>query len=113
NLAGERLGVVGIFRVEIVLADVDDRQLPQLSQIHYFKQHALTQCAFAEEANGDLSGVQAFGGEGRAGGDTNTSRNDGVGTKIASGRIGDVHRSALSATVAGFLAQQLSKHAVW
>src|SRR5438132_9531348 len=43
DIARGGLGVVRVFSVQIVLADVDQRQLTELSQVHYFIDHALSE----------------------------------------------------------------------
>ena len=99
-----------VFGVHIIFADVNDRQFPQLREVHAFVQHALAERAFAEEANSDLSRFQGFGGECGAGGNAHASRNDRVRSQIAGSGIGDVHRTAFSAAVSGFFSQQFGKH---
>ena len=54
NLARGGLGKVGVFVVKIVLAHVNDRQLPERSHIHHFIEDALSQCAIAKKANRHL-----------------------------------------------------------
>jgi hypothetical protein len=81
-----------------------------LREVHAFVQHALTERAFAKKANGDLSRFQSLGGERGAGSDAHASRNDGIRSQISGGRIGDVHRTALSTAVSGFFSKQFRKH---
>ena len=47
-----------------------------------------------------------------AGRDAGAAADDGVGAEIAGVLIGDVHRAAFAAAIAGFLAQQLGEHPV-
>src|ERR1700678_2800730 len=99
-----------VFGVHIIFANVNHRQLPQLREVHAFIQHALSQRAFTEKANRDLSRFQGFRRKGGACGDANTSANDGIRSQIPRGGIGDVHRTALSAAVSSFFSQQFRKH---
>src|SRR5580658_6701887 len=99
-----------VFGVHIIFADINDRQFPELREVHAFIQHALTERAFTEEANSDLSGFQGFGGQRGAGGDTHASRNDRVRAQIAGRGIGDVHRTAFPAAVSSLFSQQFGKH---
>jgi hypothetical protein len=50
-----------VFGVEIVLADVDDRKLEKLGEIHHFVKHTLAERAFAEETHRDSAIAQALG----------------------------------------------------
>src|SRR5580693_1739139 len=110
NISGRGLRKVRVFGVHIIFADVNDGQLPELREVHAFVQHALTERAFAKKANGDLSRFQSLGGERGAGSDAHASRNDGIRSQISGGRIGDVHRTALSTAVSGFFSKQFRKH---
>src|SRR5208282_1693398 len=58
-----RFGIVRVFVVEIVFADVDDGQLEKLSQVHYLVEHALPQRAFSEETDCYLVRTQALSRE--------------------------------------------------
>src|SRR4051812_35732914 len=51
--AGRHLGEVRVLVVEVVLADVDDRQLPQRGHVHDLVQQALSERPVAEEAHRD------------------------------------------------------------
>ena len=112
DIAGERFGVVGVFVVEIVFADVDHGQLPQRGHVHDFVQQPLAQRAVAEETDSDLTRLQAFRRKCRAGRDARAAADDRIGSEIAGIGIGDVHRSAFAFAVAGFLAEQLGEHPV-
>ena len=112
DVAGERLRVVRVLVVEVVLADVDHGQLPQRGHVHDFVEQALSHRAVAEEADRDPVGLQALGGERRAGGDSRAAADDGVRAEVAGVRVGDVHRAALAFAVARFLAQQFGEHPV-
>ena len=103
---------MGVLVIEIVFADVDDRQLPQLGQVHHLVEHALSQRSFPKEAHRNPIGAEPFCGKRGSGGDTHASCHNGVRSEIAGGRVGDVHGSTLAAAIARFLAQQLGKHPV-
>ncbi len=90
----------------------DDRQLPELREVQLFVEQSLAERAFAEETDGDLSGLQVLGGVRGAGRDAGAAADDRVGAEVAGVGIGDVHRAALAFAVAGFLAEQLGKHPI-
>ena len=113
DVAGSRLRVVGIFVVHIVFAGVDDRQLPELGHVHGFVEHALAQRALAKEADANPAVAELLGRKCGSGGDRGAATHDGVGAEISRGGIGNVHRSAFAAAVAGLFAEQFGKHAVW
>jgi len=112
NLARGGLGKVGVFVVKIVLAHVNDRQLPERGHIHHFIQHTLSQRAFAKEHGDHLIGAAPLGRKGCARGNARAAAHDGVRAQVAHLLIGNVHRAALAAAIAGRAAQQLAKHAV-
>src|SRR6266852_1152050 len=53
-----------------------------------------------------------LGGKSRAGCDSHTAADNGICSEVAGRGIGDVHRSALAAAIACFLAQQLGEHPI-
>src|ERR1700675_3970389 len=112
NVSGSRFRKMRVLRVEIVLANINDRQLIQSRQIHHFIQHALAQRPFAKKTNRKLLGLQAFRRKRRARCNSCAAPDDRVGTKIPRRRIRNMHRAALAATIAGFLTQKLRKHPV-
>jgi hypothetical protein len=91
---------------------VDDRQLPELREVHRLVEDALAQRALAEETDGDTAVLEVPGGERRAGRDARATANDGVSTEVAGTRVGNVHRPALPLAIAGFLSEQLGEHEV-
>jgi hypothetical protein len=107
---GGGLGVVRVLVVHVVLARVDDRQLPQLRHVHLFVEHTLAKRALAEEADRHAIVLQILRRERGAGSDAGTAANDRIGAKVAGLRIGDVHRAALALAVARLLAQELGEH---
>src|SRR5512146_920340 len=103
---------MGVLVIQIVFADVDNRQLPQLRQVHDFIQRALPQCPFAEKADAHPAIAQALGGERRPRGNAHAASHNCVRAQVAGGWIGYVHGAAFAAAVARFLAQKLGKHPI-
>src|ERR1700732_4996452 len=95
--------------IEVVLADVNYGQLPELRHIHHFVEHALSQCTFAEEAHTEPPIAQALGGECGAGSDSSAAGHYCVCAQVAGSRVGDMHRATFAAAVSRLLAQQLGK----
>ena len=60
DVARRCLCVVGVLVVQVVLAHVDDRQLPQLREVHRFVQDALAEGAFAKETGDHAIELQVF-----------------------------------------------------
>src|ERR1700722_1513122 len=112
HLARGSLRIVRVLRVRIVLANINHRQLPQLGHVHLFVNNSLAQGSFTEEAHRNLRGTQIFRGKCRARRNPHTTRYDCVRAKVASRRIGDMHRPAFPLAVTSFLTQKLSKHSV-
>jgi hypothetical protein len=104
--AGGDLGGLGVFGIAVVLAGIDDRQVPQRGHVHDLVHQALRGGAVAEEADGDVILAQQFGGKRRPGRDPHGAADDGVGAQIAVALVGDVHRPALAPAIAFLLAQQ-------
>ena len=69
-------------------------------------------CAVAEEADADLIAAAQLGRQASTGADAEAAADNAVGAEDAHRHIGDVHGSALAATIAGFLAHDLGHHAV-
>src|ERR1700685_1526766 len=112
NRARRGFAVMCVFVVEIVFAKIDDRQLPQLRQIHHFVKRSLPQSAFAEEAHGHAVGLHSLRCECRTGGDAHAAADNRVRAQISGRGIGNVHRSTFAFAVSGFFAQQFRKHAI-
>ena len=98
--------------VEVVLADVHDRQRPERRHVPDLVQQPLAESSLAEEADGDAVAAEALRGERGPGGDARRAAHDRVRAEIAVLVVGDVHRAALASAVPGLLAQQLGEHAV-
>src|SRR5579864_2407795 len=73
NRSCRGLGVVRVFVIEIVFANINNRQLPELRQIHHFVQRSLAQRAFSEEAHRHAAISQLFHCQSRSGGDPYTA----------------------------------------
>ena len=108
--AGGDFGEVRVLVVEVVLAHVDDRQLPKRSHVHHLVQQPLAERAVAEEAHCDAISAQTLRSERGSGRDSCGSSHDGVRAQVAVGVVCDVHRPALAAAVPLFLAEQLTEH---
>src|SRR5271165_572503 len=104
--------VMRVFVVQIIFANVDDRQLPQLRQVHHFIKRSLTERAFSEKADRNAIRAEILSRKSRAGRDAYAAADDCVGAEVAGGRIGNVHGSALAAAITGFFSQQLGEHTV-
>src|SRR5438552_1529150 len=100
HVAGRRLEVVRVLVVEVVLADVEDRQRPQRCHVHDLVQDPLAERALADEAHGDLVGAAALCGEGGAGRDPGRAADDRVRAQVAVRVVGDVHRAAFALAIA-------------
>src|ERR1700722_8971815 len=112
HFARSRLGIVGVLRVRIVLANINHRQLPQLGHVHLFVNDSLPQGSLTEEAHRYLVGAQIFRGKCRARRNPHTTRYDSVRAKVASRRIGDMHRPSFPLAVTSFLTQKFREHSV-
>ncbi len=112
NVSGSGFGIVRVLRVEIVLADVDHRQLEKLGEVHHFIQNTLTQSAFSEETDGHAAIAQPLRGKGCSGCDAGTPAHNRVCAQVAGVRIGNVHGTALALAVSGLFSQQFGEHLV-
>src|SRR5919197_1290295 len=111
DVAGRRLEVMGVLVVLVVLADVDDRELPERRHVHDLVDEALPECALAEEPARDLVRAEPVRRERRPRRDPGRAADDGVRAEVSVLVVGDVHRTALAAAVAGFPSEQLREHA--
>ena len=109
NRSRRCFGVVRVLVVEIVFANVDHRQLPELRQIHHFIERSLPQRTFAEETHRNPAICQTLRGKRRAGRDPHAAADDCICAQIAGRGIGNVHRSALAAAIARPLCQAVRR----
>ena len=112
NVARRRLGVVRVLAVHVVLAHVEHRQRPELCEVHRFVEDALTERAFAEEADRDAILPEHLRGVRRPGRQRRAAAHDRVRAQVPVLVVRDVHRAAFAAAVPGFLAEQLRVHAI-
>src|SRR5579884_1801952 len=110
DLARGDVLVRGVLVVEVVLADVDHRQLPERRHVHHLVEEPLAECALAEEADGDAVGAERPRGEAGARRDAGGAADDRVRAEVAVRVVGDVHRAALAAAVALLPAEELAVH---
>src|SRR5690606_15741383 len=96
--------------VLVVLAHEHHRQVPHGGQGQGLVPGALAHGPVAVEAHGDLPVAGELVGQPGAGGDGHAAGDDAVGAEVAGGDVGDVHRPAAAAAVAGVLGQQLGHH---
>ncbi len=108
--SGDQFPVVGKFRVLVVLAHVDERQLPEHGDVGGLVPDALVDGAVAEEGHADAALALPLGGEGTAGGDADPAAHDPVGAQDAQRDVRDVHLAALAAAVAGDAAHHFGHH---
>src|SRR5437899_5827769 len=73
------LGVMRVLVIEIVFANVDDGQLPELRQVHDFIERSLAERAFTEEAHCNAPVAQPLSSESRAGSDSHAAADNRVG----------------------------------
>ena len=88
------------FTVEVVLAHVDDRQLPKRRQVERLVEGPLVRRAVAEERDRDAVRSSPPQLKRRAGCEWDATANDAVGTEEAELRVDHVQRAALRAVVA-------------
>src|SRR3954447_17949396 len=110
DVARRRVEIVRVLVVEVVLADVDHGQLPERRHVHDLVDETLAERALAEEADGDLVGAAVLRAERGAGRDAGATADDRVRAEVAVLVVGDVHRPALAAAIAGLFAEQLREH---
>src|SRR5262249_53012587 len=102
----------GRHRELVVLAEQDQRQLPDRGEVGDLVEGALIEGAVAKEAEGDLAGSAQLGREGGAAGESEAPTDDPVGSKHPDREVCDVHAAALAPAVAVFAAEQLGHHAL-
>ena len=107
---GGRAGHRHRHRILIVLADEDDRQLPDRGEVERLVKGALVVGAVAEERERDRAGAPLLGAERRADRDRQAAADDAVGAEIALRRLGDMHRAAAPLAIAALAAEELGEH---
>src|SRR5712672_2485822 len=99
-LARRRFRIVRVLRVQIVLTNVNDRQLPQCREVHHFVQNSLPQRAFSEKAHRYLSSLQLLRRKCGPSGNSRATSYDRVRPQVSGSRIGYVHRPAFAPAIA-------------
>ena len=74
-----------VLPVLIVLADIDNRELPDGSKIHRLQQHPLVQCTVSEETDCHLFGFSQLCTESSSSSNRNTAAYDGIRTQNCPG----------------------------
>src|SRR5580693_2008286 len=101
-----------IFRVEIVLADIDHGKLEKLREVHLLVEHALAERALAEETYCDPAVAKALGRKCCSRRNTCAAAYDRIRSKVAGRRVCNVHGTALALAVPGLLTQQFGEHLI-
>ena len=101
-----------VFHVEIVLADEDDRQLPDGGEIERLVERANIGRAVAEEADGHVLLAEILRAPGRATGDRQMRADNRIGAEHVMLDRGQVHRAALAAHEADVAQHQFAEHAL-
>ena len=102
---------MAVDRVEIVLADEQDRQLPERGEIHAFVPGAFVGCALAEEASDDRLRLLHLERQRGADGIRDARCNDRGRAHHVDLGIDEMHRPRLAARAAVDLAVELGHHA--
>ncbi len=97
--------MVGVFVVQVILTDVDDRKFPERRHVHHLVEQPLAKRAIAKETHGNLVAAAHLDRHGCSGGDTRASSNDRIRAQVAGILVGDMHGAAFAATVTGFFAE--------
>src|SRR5208282_4674008 len=112
NVSGGGFRVMRVFVVEIVLADVDHRQLEELGEVHLFIENSLAERAFSEKTYRHLAGTETAGRKCGPRGNAAAAAYDCIRSQVAGGRVRNVHGTAFALAVSGLLAQQFGKHSI-
>src|SRR5690242_6683148 len=110
--AGEAILHVAVDGVEVVLADEQDRQLPERGEVHALVPGALVGRALAEEADHDRLGLPHLERQRRTDRVGDAGRHHRRRAHHVHRRIDQVHRARLAAGTAVHLAVQLGHHAL-
>jgi hypothetical protein len=100
----------GTDAVQVVLADIEHRQVPDLGHVQGFMESALVVGGIAEEADGDLVAALHLDGLGHTGGQREGTAHQGIAAHEMVLRIENVHGAAATLAAAGLLAEQLGHH---
>src|SRR6267143_4661164 len=103
---------MSVFRIKIVLANVDHRQFPQRRQVHHFIENSLPQRSFAKKAHCHLSRPQSLGRECCSRRNSCAPAYDRVGPQISRRRVRNMHGPTFATAISCLFAQQLREHPV-
>src|SRR5260370_39842912 len=92
HLARRRLRKVGVFIIEVILADIDHRQLPQRSHIHGLVEHSLAKRPIAEETNRYLITAAHFAPHGSSGSKGGSNLTQIGSAQLATSQVRRMHR---------------------
>src|ERR1700674_3472458 len=104
--------VMRVFRIKIVLADVDHWEFEKLGEIHHFIQHSLTERAFSEKTYRHASVTETPSRKRGSSGNASATAYDRIRSEVAGRRVRNVHRTAFALAVPGLLAQQFGEHLI-
>ncbi len=108
-LVGRRVVDAGELAVEVVLADEQDRQLPDLGDIHRLVEGADIGRAVAEEGRRELAAAIELGRDAGADRNRQAAADDAEGADQALVDVGEVHRAADAAADTRCAAEQLGE----
>src|SRR5271156_549871 len=110
NVPRRSLREMGVFRIEIILANIDHRKLEKLCKIHHFIQHTLTERAFPEETYCHATVSKSASRKCRACCNAGATAYNRVRSQVPRGRVCNVHGPAFALAVPRLLPQQLGEH---
>ena len=97
--------------VTVVLADEEDRCLPESREIQRLEEHTLVRRAVSEESDRNRAAAQRLRREGESDGMGDPSADDAVCADRALGGSAYVHRPALAPAISSFAPEDLGEHA--
>src|ERR1700687_2394544 len=112
NVSRCGLRIMRVFRIKIVLANVDHRQFPERRQVHHFIENSLPQRSFPKKAHRHLSRSQSLRRKCRSGRNSRASPDDRVRPQISRRGVRNMHGPAFAPAIPCLFAQQLREHPV-
>src|SRR6202521_2920061 len=112
NVSGGGFRVMRVFRIKIVLANVDHWKFEKLGEVHHFVQDALAERAFSEETYRHAAVAETPSRKRGSSRYSGAPAYDRVRSKVAGGRGCNVHGTAFALAVPGLLAQQFGAHLI-
>src|SRR6266851_3358924 len=104
--------VMRVFRIKIVLADVDHRKLEKLGEVHNLVQHTLAERAFSEKTYRHAAVTETPSRKRGSSRYASAAAYDRIRSQVAGGRVRNVHGTAFALAVPGLLAQQFGEHLI-